>query len=127
MLSRIACWLRQFARSYRRLAVVAVAIATVALVLLLDRTPVRAEFNEEDCTFDGIKLYGKVEVVDNWADIKIQVVDSWPDLKVQEVTSFADSCGKWEFVTSFPDFTITYVDNWPDLKVQFVDNWPGVP
>ena len=78
-----------------------------------------------DCTYNGIKLYGKVKVVNSFADIKVKVVDSFPDLKVKEVTSFPDRCGEWQFVDSFPDFTIQYVDSFPDLKIKFVTSFPG--
>lgn len=81
---------------------------------------------DNNCTYNGIKLYGKVQVVDSFPDIKVQVVNSFPDLKVQKVDSFADSCGKWEFVDSFPDFKIQYVVSFPDIKIQFVDSFPGI-
>jgi hypothetical protein len=79
------------------------------------------------CTLKGKKLYGKVQVVTSFPDLKVQRVTSFPDLKVQRVTSFPDSCGKWQFVTSFPDLKIQFVDSFPDLKVQFVSSFPGVP
>ena len=56
---------------------------------------------------------------------KVQIVSSFPDIKVQKVTSFPDGPGKWQFVTSFPDFTIQLVDSFPDIKVQYVDSFPG--
>lgn len=79
------------------------------------------------CTAKGIKLYGKVKVVESFPDLRVQVVESFPDLKVQVVTSFPDKCGKWQFVDSFPDFTIQYVESFPDIKVKFVKTFPGVP
>ena len=78
-------------------------------------------------TCKGIKLWGKVQVVKSFPDLKVQVVKSFPDLKVQKVTAFPDKLGKWQFVTSFPDFKIQYVDAFPDLKIQFVDAFPGKP
>jgi hypothetical protein len=54
-------------------------------------------------------------------------VTAFPDLKVQEVNAFPDKCGKWQFVTAFPDFKIQYVTAFPDFKVQFVNAFPGVP
>ncbi len=87
----------------------------------------RAEFEPESCSFDGTPLYGNVEIVDSFPDIKVQLVDSFPDLKVQEVSSFPDECGKWQFVSSFSDFKIQYVDSFPDIKVQMVDSFPGLP
>ena len=68
------------------------------------------------CTYKGKKLFGKVQVVDFFPDIKVQVVDFFPDLKVQRVDFFPTSCGKWQFVDFFPD-----------IKVQFVDFFPGLP
>ncbi len=68
------------------------------------------------CAFKGIKLYGKV-----------QVVDVFPDLKVQKVSSSPNSCGKWQFVDAFSDFKIQYVDAFPGIKIQFVDAFPGMP
>jgi hypothetical protein len=79
------------------------------------------------CSFKGKKLYGKVQVVTSFPDIKVQVVSSFPDLKVKKVTSFPDSCGKWQLVDSFPDFKIQLVDSFPDVKIQYVDSFPGVP
>lgn len=79
------------------------------------------------CTFKGKKLYGKVQVVTSFPDIKVQVVSSFPDLKVQKVTSFPDSCGKWQFVNSFPDFKVQFVTSFPDVKIQYVTSFPGVP
>ena len=81
----------------------------------------------KDGYFKGIRLAGKVKVVQNFADIKVQVVKSFPDLKVKRVNNFPDKIGEWKFVDNFPDFTIQYVNSFPDIKIQFVDNFPGVP
>ncbi|MBQ7568669.1 hypothetical protein IJT17_07695 [bacterium] len=74
----------------------------------------------------GIKLQGKVKIVQSNADIKIKAVTSFPDIKVKAVSSFPDAIGKWQFVDSFPDFTVQYVESFEDIKVQFVDSFPGV-
>jgi len=81
----------------------------------------------DDCSFNSIPLYGEVEVVESFADIRVQVVTSFPDLKVKQVTSFPDDCGEWEFVESFPDFTIEFVDSFPDIKIEYVTSFPGLP
>ena len=80
-----------------------------------------------ECTLKGKKLYGKVQVVESFPDIKVQVVRAFPDLRVQQVEAFPNSCGKWQYVESFPDFKIQFVEAFPDLKVQFVEAFPGVP
>ncbi len=79
------------------------------------------------CTYKGKNLFGKVQVVDFFPDIKVQVVDFFPDLKVQRVNFFPTSCGKWQFVDFFPDIKVQFVDFFPDIKVQFVDFFPGLP
>jgi len=81
----------------------------------------------DDCTFNGFPLYGDVQVVDAFPDIKVQVVNAFPDLKVTVVEAFPDDCGEWKFVTAFPDVTIQFVDAFPDVKIQFVDAFPGLP
>ena len=48
----------------------------------------------KDGYFKGKKLYGKVQVVNSFPDIKVQVVNSFPDLKVQKVNSFPNKIGK---------------------------------
>ena len=80
----------------------------------------------KDGYYNGIKLCGKVKVVKSFADIKVQVVKSFPDLKVKKVSSFPDKIGEWQFVDSFPDFTIQFVDAFPDIKIQYVKSFPGV-
>ncbi len=84
-------------------------------------------FDEDSCTFNGFPLFGDVQVVESFPDIKVQVVSSFPDLNVQEVTSFPDDCGQWKFVESFPDVKIQYVDSFPDIKIKMVSSFPGWP
>ncbi|MDM8561732.1 hypothetical protein QUF54_00080 [Candidatus Marithioploca araucensis] len=79
-----------------------------------------------DCEFNGISLYGKVQIVTSFPDIKIQYVESFPELRVKFVTSFPDNCGEWQLVESFPDFKVEIVESFPDLKVKKVDSFPGV-
>ena len=86
----------------------------------------------ENCTFvtsngKKITLYGKVQVVTSFPDIKVQVVNSFPDIKVQLVTSFPDACGKWQYVESAADIKVQFVDAFADIKVQFVESFPGIP
>lgn len=80
-----------------------------------------------DCTFNGKQLWGKVQFVTAFPDIKVQVVSSFPDVKVQKVTAFADSCGKWQEVDAFPDIKARIVSSFPDVTIQYVDSFPGVP
>lgn len=70
-------------------------------------------------------LYGKIQVVDSFPDVKVQKVDAFPDIKVEWVDAFADKPGKWEKVDAFPDYKVQFVEAFPDYKVQFVDAFPG--
>ncbi len=88
-----------------------------------------SEINNEDldeCSFNGIPLYGKVQFVTSFPDIKIQFVESFPDIKVQFVDAFPDDCGQWQIVESFPDFTVQVVESFPDIKVKTVNSFPGI-
>ncbi len=78
-----------------------------------------------DGYYKGVRLWGKVKVVEHNADIKVKVVNSFPDLKVQVVDSFPDKLGKWKFVDSFPDFTVQFVDSFPDITIKYVNSFPG--
>lgn len=73
----------------------------------------------------GIRLWGKVKVVNNFADLKVKVVQDFADLKVKVVQNFPDSLGKWQFVDYGEDFTVEFVENFPDIKIKFVDSFPG--
>ncbi len=97
------------------------------LCFILTLIAFAGKVNKSDCTFKGKKLYGKVQVVTSFPDIKVQEVSSFPDLKVKKVSSFPDKCGKWKFVKSFPDFKVQFVTSFPDVKIQYVSSFPGVP
>lgn len=104
------------------------AIYAVYFCLLLGSKSQAAEgLNRDECTWNGIPLFGRVQVVESFADIKVEIVTSFPDLRVKTVESFPDKCGRWEFVESFPDFKIQYVNSFPDVKVEFVESFPGWP
>ena len=40
-----------------------------------------------DCKFKGKKLYGKIQFVTNYPDVKVQFVDAFPDLNIKVVNS----------------------------------------
>ena len=83
------------------------------------------EVNKSDCTCKGIPLKGKVKIVNAFPDFKVKVVNAFPDIQVKTVNAFPDKCGEWQFVTSFPDFTVQFVDAFPDFTIKFVDAFPG--
>ena len=85
------------------------------------------DIDPETCKYKDFKMYGKIEIVESFPDVKVQVVESFPDLKVKVVESFPDDCGEWEFVENFPDLKIQFVESFPDVKIQFVESFPGIP
>lgn len=105
----------------------AVALAAVlfAAVAGVSVTAWAGSVSKGSCTFNGKKLYGNIQEVTSFPDVKVQVVSSFPDVKVQKVSSFPDSCGKWKMVTSFPDTKVQFVTSFPDVKVQYVTSFPG--
>ncbi len=74
-----------------------------------------------------IPLYGRVQVVNAFADFRVEVVPFSADLKVQAIDRMPMYCGEWQFVDSTPDFTIEYVPFSADLQIEFVDALPGMP
>ena len=70
-------------------------------------------------------LYGKIQYLTSFPDVKVQVVTSFPDIKVQLMSSFADGPGEWQIVDSFPDYKVQIVDSFPDFKIQYVTSFPG--
>jgi hypothetical protein len=74
-------------------------LLTIGWLNLLD--PVLANSPKIDrlsCTYAGKPLYGRVQIVTSFPDIKVSTVSSLEDLKVQVVTASPDRCGKWQFV-----------------------------
>ena len=71
------------------------------------------------------ELFGKIEVVDNFGDVKIEKVDNFGDIKVKWVKNFADEPGEWQKVDNFGDYKVQFVDNFGDYKIEIVDNFPG--
>ncbi len=74
----------------------------LAALLALPLLASPPKIDPKTCTFKGRKLYGRIQFVTSFPDLKVKVVDSFPDLKVKRVTSFPDACGKWQIVESFP-------------------------
>jgi len=66
------------------------------------------------------ELYGRVQVVQAFADYTVQTVQSGEDLQVNLVDSFPSRPGRWKIVDSNPDFTIQFVQAFPDYKVRMV-------
>ncbi len=84
------------------------------------------KIDRPSCTYAGKPLFGRVQIVTAFPDIKVSTVSSLEDLRVQVVTAFPDRCGKWQFVNSFPDLKVQFVESFPDIKIRFVEAFPGL-
>ena len=81
----------------------------------------------ENCTFNGYKLYGRIQIVESFPDIRVEVVNDFPDLNVQLVDFLPNRCGEWQIVNDFPDIRIQIVSSFPDIKIKYVNSFPGIP
>jgi hypothetical protein len=90
----------------------------------LDAGPAQCGRIKCDCTFNGVKLWGKVQYVDFFPDFTVKV-SPFPDLNVEE-TYFATKCGQWQIVTAFPDFTVQKVTMFEDFDIAY-SPFPGIP
>ena len=79
----------------------------------------------EDCTFNGIRLYGKVRIVSYGEDFKVLSGSYGEDLRVEPVNAGANACGKWEFVSYGEDFKIRLVTYGEDFIIRFTTYNPG--
>ncbi len=109
----------------KRLAVVAAVVFAVALGFVASPANAGGGFNKGNCTFNGKKLYGRIQEVTIFPDVKVKVVPSLADVKVKKVTGFANTCGRWQMVTSFADTRVQFVTIFPDVTIEYVNPSPG--
>lgn len=100
---------------------------TLLIYSTISFTQSKDQINKDECTFNEIKLKGKIQFVESFPDLTVQVVESFPDLKVKIVDSFPDKCGEWQIVDSFPDIKVKIVESFADIKIKFVESFPGIP
>ena len=84
-----------------------------------------------DCSLKGKKLFGKVQVVSSFPDLKVQIVEAFPDLNVEVVEASPGKCGQckcgqWMMTNTFPELKIQFVTSFPDLKIKYVKSFPGI-
>ena len=95
------------------------------LMLLLCAVPLFCQaagsdvvIDKENCTItkDGetFPLYGRVKIVDDFADVRVEIVDD-----------FADSCGRITIVDDFADIRVEIVEDFADIRVKLVDSFVG--
>jgi hypothetical protein len=71
------------------------------------------------------EVYGRIQFVDAFPDVKVKVVTALPDLRVKRVRALANKPGEWQIVDSLPDYRVQIVDAFPDFTIQWVDAFPG--
>ncbi len=76
-------------------------------------------FYQSACTFNGIPLYGRVEIVNAGADLRVEIVNAGADLKVTKVNYPSSSCGDWQIVNAGADFRVEIVNAGADLKIEW--------
>jgi len=101
------------------------ALALVAVLAFPHASHAGGSFDRGSCTFNGKKLYGRIQAVSSSPDVRVQVVTSSPNVRVQTVTSSPSSCGRWQMVESSPDTRVQFVSSSPDVRVQYVTSSPG--
>lgn len=81
-----------------------------------------------DGFFRGVKLAGKVRVVEAGADFKVRIVDGGEDLRVcvDSRASHNSNPGRWRFVSQGEDFKVRFVMGGEDFKVKFDERTAGV-
>ena len=103
-----------------------IVVFTILSLLVMTIPAMAASAVNKDGYYKGIRLCGRIKVVEHFADIKVQVVNSFTDLKVKVVDAFPDDIGEWKFVEYGEDFTVQFVDSFPDIKIKYVNSFPGV-
>lgn len=109
----------------KRIAAALGAAMIPMLVVLPWSASAGGSFDKNSCTFNGKKLYGRIQAVSSLADVRVQVVSSLSDVRVQKVGSLANSCGEWQMLDSLPDTTVQFVSSLPDVRIQYVSSLPG--
>lgn len=82
----------------------------------------------KDGYFRGVKLAGKVRVVEAGADFKVRIVNGGEDLRVcvDSRASHNSNPGRWRFVSQGEDFKVRFVMGGEDFKVKFDEHTAGV-
>ena len=85
----------------------------------------QSETIEMSMDVDIDKIFGRIQLVETFADYRVEVVDAFADLRVKKVDASADGSGLWHLVDAFPDFRIQIVSVFGDFRIQWVDSFPG--
>jgi hypothetical protein len=94
--------------------IIVLILALIGLAFVPADKPINS-----DCSCKGIKLWGKVRVVEAHEDFKVRI-SVHSDLKVR-ITEHTNKCGEWNFVDTHEDFSIRFVDAHEDFKIEYSD------
>lgn len=112
-------------KSYR-FGVITVVFIAAFILIVCGLVPGGVASGERGEKPGPAQVFGKIEYVTSFPDVKVKVVKSFGDLRVQEVEAFADSPGEWEIVENFPDFKVEIVNAFEDFTIEYVNSFPGV-
>lgn len=73
-------------------------------------------FDRGLCTFNGVRLSGKVKIVDKDADVKVMIVHDGADLRVK-LNDKSDRCGSWRLVDKGENLKVSFVSDDPDITI----------
>lgn len=85
-------------------------------ILITQSSLVQARDKPHKC-----ELYGKIQTVEAFPDVKVQVVEDFPDLRVQRAPDFANGPGKWRIVDSLADWKVQIVDAFSDTDSGLIN------
>ena len=96
-------------------------LVALALVITVNASGTYSDSRKKivDCQLRGKKLYGRVRIVSNFADFRVRVVTSFEDLRVKQVNAFPNTCGRWQLVGAFEDFTVQFVEAFEDFTIKY--------
>lgn len=99
----------------------------ITLLTLIGNTSILSSEIKTNCIYKNKKLYGRIQFVDTFPDIRIRIVTSKPNLRVVKKQSNAIQCGEWQIVNFAPSIRIMIDQKHGEIDVQYVDFSPGVP
>lgn len=66
------------------------------------------------------QVFGRIQVVDHFPDVRVRVVRGIADMEVRVVDALPNRQGRWQFVDHFPDFRVQFVQHHADFTVRLV-------
>jgi len=101
------------------------AIIIISVMFMAFTPAYMAKPIKEDCTCKGIKLWGKVKIVENFENFKVKIVENFEDIRI-DTNNYPYKCGQWQFVNYHEDFSVKFVDYHEDFSIKFDKHFYGL-